>query len=87
MRNDRGHEEVAVASYLDSRPTRRDAASGLDRRTLVTAGSQPCGFAGGVDATYLHRHRGDTGQAQHQHHDQRSDGQGGLDGAGARTAG
>ena len=87
MCDDRGHEEVAVAAHLDPRPVGRDAASGLDRRAFVTAGSQPGGLAGGVDAAHLHRHRGDTGQAQHQHHDQRGDAQCRLDGARTGTAG
>jgi hypothetical protein len=73
--------------HLDPRPTGCNAASGVDRRAVVTAGSQPGGLAGGVDAAHLHRHRGDTGQAKHQHHDQRGDRQCRFNGARAGTTG
>jgi hypothetical protein len=73
--------------HLDPRPSRRDATSGGDGRTIVAAGGQPGGFAGGIDAAHLHRHRGDAGQAKHQHHDQRGDRQCRFNGARAGTPG
>ena len=85
MRNDGGHEKIAVPMHLNPRPNGRDAARGVDRRTFVAARSQSGRLAGGVDTAHLHRHRGDTGQAQHQHHDQRRDAQCRLDGARAGT--
>jgi len=54
---------------------------------LRDARGQPGGLTGGIHTTDLHRHCRDTGQAQHQHHDQRGDGESRLDGACARTAG
>jgi hypothetical protein len=85
VRNDRGDKEVAVPMHLNQRPTGRDAAGGGDRRSFVTARRQPRGLASGVDTAHLHRHRGDTGQAQHQHRDQRGDRQCRLNGARAGT--
>lgn len=87
MRDDRGHEEIAVPAHLNSRPGGRDAARGVERRTFVAARGQPGRFAGGVDTAHLHRYRGDSGQAQHQDHHQGRDRQRRLDGARARTAG
>jgi hypothetical protein len=71
--------------HLNPRPDGRDAARGVERRTFVAAGSQPGRLTRGVDTTHLHRHRGDTGQAQHQHHDQRGDRQCRFNGARAGT--
>ncbi len=73
--------------HLDPCPDGRDATSGIDRRAYVPPRGQSGGLACGVDAAHLHRHRGDTRQAQNQHHDQRGDRQCRLDGAGTRTAG
>lgn len=87
MRHDRSHQEIAVAANLDARPDRRDAARGVDRHAFVAAGGQPGRFAGRVDTADLHRYRGDTGQAEHQHDDQRGDRQRRLDGARTGTAG
>jgi hypothetical protein len=87
MSDHRGDDEVTVPAYLNPRPDGRDAASGVDRRAFVAARRQPGGLAGGVDTAHLHRDRGDPGQAQHQHHDQRGDRQRRLDGARAGTAG
>jgi hypothetical protein len=84
--DDRRDEIIAVTLYLDTRRGWRDAASGIDGRALVSARGQPGGLTGGVDTANLHRHRGDTGQAQHQHHDQRGDRQRRLDGARTGTA-
>ena len=86
MCDDRGHKKIAIAAHLDSRPNGRDAASGVNSQAFVAARSQSGGLAGGIDTAHLHRHRGDTGQAQHQHHDQRGDRQCRLDGARTRTA-
>ena len=86
MCDDRRDKEIAVPVHLDPRRRWRDAASGVDRRAFVTARGQSGGLAGGVDTANLHRHRGDTGQAQHQHHDQRGDRQCRLDGARTGTA-
>jgi hypothetical protein len=77
-----GDKKVAVAVHLDQRSTGRDAARGIDRRPFVTSGSQSGGLAGRIDTAHLHRHRGDAGQAEHQHHDQRGDRQCRLNGAG-----
>jgi hypothetical protein len=85
VRDDRRHQEIAIPTHLDTRPHGRDAARGVERRTFVAAGSQPGRLARGVDTTHLHRHRGDTGQAQHQHHDQRGDRQCRFNGARAGT--
>ena len=85
MRHDRGDHKVAVPPHLDQRTAGRDAAGGVDGRPVVTARGQSSGLAGGVDTAHLHRHRGDTRQAQHQHHDQRGDAQRRLDGARAGT--
>ena len=87
MRDHCGHNEVAVSTDLDPRPRGRDAASGVDRQTVVAPRRQPGGFTGGVDTAHLHRHRGEPGQAQHQHHNQRGDRQRGLNGARTPTAG
>jgi len=87
MRDHCGDKKVAVPVHLDQRSTGRDAARGIDRRPFVTAGSQPGCLAGRIDTTDLHRHRGDTGQAQHQHRDQRGDRQRRFNGARADTAG
>lgn len=56
---------------------------GGDGRALIAARDQPGRLAGGVDAADLHRHRGDTGQAQHEHRDQRDDAECRFDSAGA----
>jgi hypothetical protein len=74
-------KKVPLAVHLDQRPSGRDPARSVLRRTLVTAGSQPGRLAGRVDAAHLHRNRSDTGQAQHQHHDQRGDPQRRFNGA------
>jgi hypothetical protein len=87
VRDHRGHNEVAIPMNLNPRTDGRDAASGVDCRALVAARSKAGGLAGGIDTAHLHRHRGDPGQAQHQHHDQRGDRQCRLDGARAGTAG
>ena len=73
MRDNRDDIEVAVPAYLDPRPAGRNAASSVDRRAVVAAGGQAGSLAGGVDAAHLCRQGDDTGQAQHQHHDQRGD--------------
>jgi hypothetical protein len=73
--------------HPNPRPAGRDAASRVDRRALVASRRQAGGLAGGVDTAHLHGHRGDPGQAQHQHHDQRGDRQRRLDRARAGTAG
>jgi hypothetical protein len=85
--NHGGHNEVALPAQLNPRPTRRDATSGVDRRPFVAARRQSRSLAGRVDAAHLRGHGGDPGQAQHQHHDERGDGQRRLDGARAGTAG
>lgn len=87
MRNHRGDKKVAVPVHLDQRASGRDAARGIHRRPLVTAGSQAGRLARGIDAAHLHRHRGDTGQTQHQHRDQRGDPKCRLNGARTDTAG
>jgi len=87
MRDHRGDKKVAVPVQLDQRSGGRDAARGIDRRPFVTAGRQPGGLAGRIDTAHLHRHRGETGQTQHQHHDQRGDSQRRLNGARTDTAG
>jgi hypothetical protein len=84
--DNRGDEKVAVPPHADDRTAGRDAAGSLERRPFVTARGQSSGLAGGIDTAHLHRHRGDTRQAQHQHHDQRRDAQCRLDGARAGTA-
>ena len=85
MRDDRGDDEFAVPMDPDLRPTRRNTTGDLDRRAFVPARGQSSGLTGGVDATHLHRHRGDPRQAQHQHHHQAGDRKGCLNGAGAGT--
>ena len=87
MCDDHDDKEVAITVHLNPRPSRCNAASGVDRRAVVTASRQPGGLAGGIDATHLHRHRGDTRQAKHQHHNQRGDRQCRLNGARAGTPG
>jgi hypothetical protein len=85
--DDRGDDEFAIPLHLDPRRSGRDAASSVNRRAFVTARSQSSRLAGRVDTANLHRHRGDTGQAQHQHHNQRGDAQCRFDGARTGTAG
>ena len=87
MHDDGGNQELTFATHVHACPGGCDAVSGDDRGALVAAGGQPGGLPGGIDAAHLHRHRADTGEAQHQHDDQRGDAQCGLDGAGARTSG
>ncbi len=58
-----------------------DAVGDIDRGPLVTAGGQSGGLPGGVDATHLHRDRGEAGSAEHQNRDQRGDRQSRFDGA------
>jgi hypothetical protein len=87
VRDDGRDEEVAVALHTDQRAAGCDAAGGLDGHPLVTARRESSGLAGGVDTTHLHRYRGDTGQAEHQHDDQRRDTQRRLDRARADIAG
>lgn len=82
MRDDGGHHEIPVAAQVDPRTGGREPEGGGHRGALVAAGRQPGSFAGGVDTAHLHRYRGDPGQAEHQHHDERGDAQGRLDGAG-----
>jgi hypothetical protein len=85
VRHNGRDEEVAVPPHSDQRATGRDAAGGFDGHPVVAARCQSRGLAGGVDAAQLHRHRGNAGQAQHQHDDQRRDAQSRLDGARAGT--
>lgn len=87
MRNNAGHQEFAVAVQVDPRTRGRESDGGGHRGAFVAAGGQPGGLAGGVDAAHVHRNRADTGQAQHQHHNERGDAQCRLNGAGAGTAG
>lgn len=87
MRDDRDHQEFPVAAQVHSRTGWREPTSGGRGGAFVAAGRQPGGLAGGVDATNLHRHRGDTGHAQHQHHNQGGDAQCRLDRAGTGTSG
>jgi hypothetical protein len=49
-------------------------------RTIVTTGRQAGSLTCGVDATDLHRHRGEPRHAQHEHDDQGSDRERRLDG-------
>jgi hypothetical protein len=79
--SDRRDDELAVSTHLHLGATGRDTAGGGDRRALITTCGQPGGLAGGVNAADLHRHRCDTGQAQHQHRDQRDDAKRRLNGA------
>jgi len=81
MRHHHSDKKVAVAVHLDQRSGGRDPARSILRRPFVTAGGQPGCLAGRVDAAQLHRNRGDTGQTQHQHHDQRRDPQRRFNGA------
>jgi hypothetical protein len=81
MHNHRGDKKVAVPMNLDQRSGGRDPARGIHRRAFVTAGSQAGRLACRVDAAHLHRDRGDTGQTEHQHHDQRGDAQRRFNGA------
>jgi hypothetical protein len=87
VRDDGRDKEVAISAYLDPGAAGCNAASGFDRRAVVTAGGQSGGLAGGIDTAHLHRHRGDARQAQHQHHDQRGDRQCRFDSARAGTPG
>jgi hypothetical protein len=87
VRDDCGREEIAVPTHLNPRTGGRDAARGINRGTFVAARRQPGRLAGGVDTSHLHRQRGDTGQAEHQHHHQRRDRQCRLNGARAGTTG
>jgi hypothetical protein len=81
MHNHRGDKKIAVPMHLDQRSGGRDPARGIHRRPFATAGGQTGRLAGRIDASHLHRHRGDTGQTQHQHHDQCGDPQCRLNGA------
>lgn len=83
MRDDDRHKEVTVVLHTDQRAVGSDPTGGLDGHPVVAACGEPCGLASGIDAAHLHRHRGDTRQAQHEHDDQRRDAQRRLDGAGA----
>jgi hypothetical protein len=83
---DRRDNKPAVAAQLHHGAAGRDAARGVDRRTLVATCAQPRRLAGRVDATDLHRHRREARQTQHQHRDQRDDAQRRLDGARTRIA-
>jgi hypothetical protein len=85
VRNHRGDDELAVPVDPHPRPARGDATRNIDRRVLVTPRGQSSGLAGGVDATHLHRHRGDARQAQHQYHHQAGDREGCLNGAATGT--
>ena len=86
MRHNGRDQEVAIAVQLYPRPVWREATRGVDRRAFVTARGQPGGLTGGIHTTDLHRHCRDTGQAQHQHHDQHGDAQRRFHGARAGTA-
>jgi len=85
--DDGGDQEVAISAYLDPRGGRCDAASGVDRRAIVTARGQSSGLARSINTAHLHRHRGHTRQAQHQNHDQRCDRECRFNGARAGTPG
>jgi hypothetical protein len=85
--DDRRDQEVAISADLDPRGRRCNAASGVDRRAVVTARGQSSGLARSIDAAHLHRHRGKTRQAQHQYHGQRCDRQCRFNGARAGTPG
>lgn len=87
MRGDGGDQEVAVAVQVDPGAGGSEPDRGGHRGAFVAAGGQPGGLAGGVDAAHLHRDSADTGQAQHQHDDERGDAQRRLNGARAGTAG
>jgi hypothetical protein len=84
---DRRNDKAAVAAQLQRRSRRPDSAGRDPRSLLVTARREPCRLSGRVDAADLHRDRGEATGAQNQHHDQRSDGQGRLDGGKAAVTG
>jgi hypothetical protein len=84
---DRRDDELAVDPQMNSGAAGRDFARHGDGRALVATRGQSCGLAGGVDAANLHGHSRDTGQAEHQHRDQRGDAERRFDGAGARIIG
>jgi hypothetical protein len=86
VRHNGRDQEVAFAVHLYPSPVWCEATRRVDRRALVAARGQPSGFPGGVHTTDLHLHRRDTGQAQHQHHDQRGDAQRRFHGARTGTA-
>ena len=71
--DDRRDDESAVAPNLNDGTAGRDTTGGGHGRPLVAARRQPGGLAGRVDAADLHRHRCDSGQAQHEHHNQDGD--------------
>jgi hypothetical protein len=47
-------------------------------RTVITTCGEPGSFAGGIDATHLHRHRGEARHAQQENNDQGGDREGRL---------
>lgn len=73
-------DEVAVPARLEHRTLGRDAARRRCGSRVITPSRQPRRLPGGVDTPNLHRHGGDTSDAQHQHRDQSRDRERRLDG-------
>ena len=87
MSGDRRDHQPTVVTQVHVRTEWSDVVGGLHRVPVVTASRKAGRFAGGVDASHLHRHGGDPSHAQHQNHHQSGDGERGLDGGGAAIAG
>jgi len=76
---DSRHDETAVPANVEARIDGSDVATGSHSGRVVAArceaGRLPCG----VDTPHLHRHRGETRDAQHQYRHQCGDAEGRLD--------
>jgi hypothetical protein len=77
-RCDSGHDQFPVAPQVYGSPVRGNALRGNGGRTVVATRGKAGGFPCGIDATHLHRHRGESRHAQRENDDQGSDREGRL---------
>ena len=79
-RRDPRDDEFAVTPELNRSPVWRNALRRNGRRTVIPTRSEAGGLTRGIDATHLHRNRGEPRHTQHEHDDQGCDREGRLNG-------
>ncbi len=81
--SDRRNHQPTFFANVELGTVRRNVLVRLQRIPVVSARRESGRLPGRIDTSHLHRDRGEPGQAQHQNHHQRRDGECRLD---CRTA-
>ena len=87
MGSDCRDHHFGLSVNFDVGADRGDRAGRLRCVAVVAARREAGCLPGGIDASHLHRHRGESGDTEHQNDDQRGDGERRLDGGSTAVTG